>query len=505
MARQLDRGLQQEGMRLRLRLLQTCQRLTLRKSSQAAAEMREIAACYAAVAERAAGLPEADAASAMAEALVIAAQLCDWATATLEAAADSQRHLTAAKARAGLAADELQSAQGNPAARAVLLDWLGRIASMSDVGEVRETVQALALVPLPVFYSSSKDPWEMRGFPRLTPQGVASEEEDAGPAVVKVMFTLDGLPWMTPQAIRSQVQHDLDGIVDLRHWPPRRPFLEIDFVSTGPPGAYALAPIRLAREGAESLHLSLRSSLIVHHSQSLLSQPVVLKTRARFVSEDGTAGQPAEVIGHSELQFRALDQSSYPVLTTYAVIDIQIPKVLQEARAALPSLSPADFSDFERVLVHLAQYAGMVQQSGVFKGSRVHEVNDFQKDLLRQLRMTALGSEVREGERLAGGILDLHYRNIVIELKVETSTSDRAALRAKYIDQTTQYTAHSVPLSVTCILDMVEKERPPANAANNITLETPLLHGFEATAAEYPSKVAVIIIDGNLRSPSSYS
>lgn len=357
-----------------------------------------------------------------------------------------------------------------------------------------------------MFYSVSKDPWEIRGFPHLIPQGTAAErEEDAGSAVVKVLFTLDGLSWMTPQAIRSQVQHDLSGIVDLHHWPPRLPFLEIDFVSTGPPGTYTLAPIRLVREGTEPFHLSLRSSLIVHHSQSLLSQPVVLKTRARFVSEDGAAGRPAEVIGHSELQFRALDQSSYPVLTTYPAIDIQLPKVLQEAQAALPSISLADFNDFTRVLIYLARYAGMVQQSGVFKGSKVREVNDFQKDLLRQLRMTDLGSEVREGERLAGGILDLHYRNIVIELKVEDSTSDRAVLRAKYIEQPAQYTTPSVPLSVTCILDMVEKERPPANVANNITLETPVLHGFEETAAEYPSKVAVIIIDGNIRSPSSYS
>jgi len=225
----------------------------------------------------------------------------------------------------------------------------------------------------------------------------------------------------------------------------------------------------------------------------------------RFVSEDGAEGRPVEVIGRSELTLRALDQSSYPVLTNYPVIDIQIPKVLQEARSALPALSPSDFDDFTRALIYLSRYAGMVQQSGVFKGKKVHEVKDFQNDLLRQLRMTELGSEVREGERLAGGNLDLHYRNIVIELKVEDSVPDRATLRAKYIEQPVQYTTSSIPLSITCILDMAEKERPPANVANNITLETPPLHGFAQTAAEYPSKVAVLIIDGNIKSPSDYS
>lgn len=141
MARQLDRNLQQEGMRLRLRLLQTCRGMTLRNASQAAAGMREISAGYAAVAEQTDELPEADAASAMAEALVIAAHLCDWAATTLEAVADGQRHLSAAKARANLAAEERQNAQCSPATQAAFLGWLGSIALVSDVSEVRKVVQ----------------------------------------------------------------------------------------------------------------------------------------------------------------------------------------------------------------------------------------------------------------------------------------------------------------------------------------------------------------------------
>ncbi len=147
----------------------------------------------------------------------------------------------------------------------------------------------------------------------------------------------------------------------------------------------------------------------------------------------------------------------------------------------------------------------MVQQTGIFKGKDVDEKRDFQQHLLQHLRMH-LGADVHEEETLAGGRLDLRFRNIVIELKVEDSLKDRDKLRKKYIRQPAQYSAWGIPVSLLCILDMVEKVHPPSNVANSITLETPSLHGYSGGALpQYPSKVAVVIVEGNLRSPSSYS
>ncbi len=245
-------------------------------------------------------------------------------------------------------------------------------------------------------------------------------------------------------------------------------------------------------------------------SQSLLSAPNVFKVRAQFLSEDGNVVHTAVVIGHPEMKLQSLDENSYPVLTQYPVIDIQVVKILQEAKGMLPNIRPSDFADFQASLIYLARYAGMVQQTGVFKsgnfkGKRIDEKKDFQQHLLQHLRMTALGSGVQEGENTAGGLLDLRYRNIVIELKVEDNVKDRVKLREKYIEQPTQYSASGVPLSITCILDMTPKDNPPANVANNITLETTTTHGFEDTESPYPSKVAVIIIDGNTKLPSDYS
>jgi hypothetical protein len=116
-----------------------------------------------------------------------------------------------------------------------------------------------------------------------------------------------------------------------------------------------------------------------------------------------------------------------------------------------------------------------------------------------------LGEDVREEETLAGGRLDLKYRRIVIELKVEHTTKDREVLRRKYTEQPAQYAAPSIPLGIVCILDITEKIHPPSNIANNITLESPTVHGFENSPPVYPTKIAIVIIDGNLKLPSEYS
>ena len=165
------------------------------------------------------------------------------------------------------------------------------------------------------------------------------------------------------------------------------------------------------------------------------------------------------IIGHTELRVRALSPESYPVLTRYPMVDIQLPKVIEQVRSSLPDLRPNDLDDFVKVLVYLSRYAAMVADTAVFKGRIVDEKHEFQQHLLQHLRMTELGGEVREAETVAGGILDLRYRNVVIELKVEYRIKDRKRLRDKYTSQPCQYTISSIPLSITCILDMTEKEK----------------------------------------------
>jgi hypothetical protein len=514
LARRLDLQLLQKSSATNKELRVAASNFSLSDADKWAKEFERLANAYTEIGAAVGNLPETVIAQDVSSALSILAIACQWIHAVLGAEVDAGRFLRAVQAKAKLFV--LQSRSTAPTmspARMALTAWLDSVCAIDDVTMFDPAVASFARLLLPVFYFVGEDPYasimavrkEMLARRELAGEGAASQEDvDPTACVVKVLLSVDGTPWGTPQAIRSMVQHEVEARIQVHGWPRDMDLVEVDFLSTQDPQMYAAPHYRWTRAEVKSDEKK-RGGLLFKFAQSLQSQPIALATRARFLTSDNLRAAAATVIGHADLQVRALDQSSYPVLTRYPMIDIQIPVVLEDVQKSLPSLRPSDFDDFMNCLVVLGRYAGMVQQTGVFKGKIVDEKRDFQRHLLEHMRMQ-LGQDVHEEEVLAGGRLDLRFRNVIVELKVERDLKDRDKLRVKYVRQPAQYSASGIPVSVVCVLDMVEKDEPPANVANNITLETPGVHGYtDAVVPQYPSKVAVVIIDGNLRSPSSYS
>jgi hypothetical protein len=381
------------------------------------------------------------------------------------------------------------------------------VESASDPRSVPDLLRSLSLVPLPVFYFEARDPNQSIREELGVSEAPSRPHLNSSPTdvpVIKMLFFFDGQPWLTPQAIKSGVQYDFGVQIGLSRWPGPDWRLEVDCVSIADPKTFHVTSFDVSAEGAPG-EIRQKGHLIFYNPQSLLSEPSVLKVRARFVSGDGKEVMVPTIIGHTELRVRALSPESDPVLSWYPMMDIQISKIIEQVRSSLPDLRPDDLDDFVKVLVYLSRYAAMVADTAVFKGRVVDEKREFQQHLLQHLRMTELGGEVREAETVGGGVLDLRYRNVVIELKVEYRIKDRKRLREKYTSQPCQYTIASIPLSITCILDMTEKEDVPSIVANDLSLESPPVHGYGSEPPSYPSKVAVVIIEGNLRSASSYS
>ena len=131
--------------------------------------------------------------------------------------------------------------------------------------------------------------------------------------------------------------------------------------------------------------------------------------------------------------------------------------------------------------------------------------SQFQQEILHRLR-ARLGEDVTEAPRQGGGPTDIKYRSVTIELKVEGKISDRRKIVEKYFSQITQYSsADGAQLGILCILDLTTKELPSATPKNQISLETPPLHGFPNNSAPFPTKIAALFVDGNLKLPSEYS
>ena len=131
---------------------------------------------------------------------------------------------------------------------------------------------------------------------------------------------------------------------------------------------------------------------------------------------------------------------------------------------------------------------------------------EFQQKVVHDLRMRLDPSEVQEHSQQAGGITDIRFRGVIVELKVEDDNGERSYLAQKYGGQVTQYAGvEAKQVSVLLILDLTEKVNPPGDIKNDIFLTDVPTHGAGAVPQEFPSKAFVFVVNGNTRNPSSYS
>lgn len=157
------------------------------------------------------------------------------------------------------------------------------------------------------------------------------------------------------------------------------------------------------------------------------------------------------------------------------------------------------------MLETLVAVIGAFAQEGLFKGRADVSEKEFQREVARAMRVR-LGPDVQEHGDLAGGISDIRFRSTVVELKVEKGTGDRQRIARKYTGQPTQYAGTTAQqVSVLFVLDLTEKRSPPGDIRNDILLVDVPTHGGPEVEKAYPSRAFVLVLNGNVRNPSSYS
>jgi hypothetical protein len=386
MNRRFDKDVLSSTLTLRGRILKALLRNSDKAVAAGAGELRALVSELRAVAAKTAGLPEARVLRLMSEALAICFYLSKWVAAMRRAEVQADRFLNAAKARTASLHGALAKPLAFPQTRQGLSDWTSQVAAASHVSAARDLVQRLAKIPLPVIYSIRHDPYARarRRRNRLT------NEDSSGflsspprTPLVKLDFTLDGQALATPQAISSGRQYGLHVRAQVNHCPADQRIVELDYVTTMAASDYGISRFVLEMPGNDRRASAEGSGhLIIRTTQSLLSPPASFNVRARFVNADRSAATPAVVIGYNELRLRGLDQASYPILSRYPTVDIQIPKIIAEIQTSLPDLPPTDLDDFLNCLACLGAYCGMVQQTGIFTGKKVDEKREFQQHLL---------------------------------------------------------------------------------------------------------------------------
>lgn len=149
----------------------------------------------------------------------------------------------------------------------------------------------------------------------------------------------------------------------------------------------------------------------------------------------------------------------------------------------------------------LATYA----QEAIYKEKSEVLEPEFHATVLRDLRFM-LGQDVQEHPKQAGGIPDIKFKGVVVELKVERQNGDREHIAKKYAPQAIQYAGvEARQVSIILVLDLTSKDKPPPDIKNDIILTDVQTHGGDEQTKAFPSKAFVFVVNGNMKSPSTFS
>lgn len=433
------------------------------------------------------------------------ASLCEWGWLLTEGREDASAKLNAAKAKATLAGDCLSDA-GHELFRRRATRAVKAVSEVEQLSDLERVFARLAEIPVPSYCIAQS---QTGPFPRTAEQSDESESDSPSqePFIVKVMLDIDGSPWSVPQVFQAGQIYDLNARVTIPEWPKNAERLEIAYTATVTQDQYNITRLTVERPSDDRVEeFEKRGSIEFPKAQSPLSEPmdILLLADFHFPDED-TSPVPATIIGYRELKARVRSKGQEPLLTGYSSLDHRVADIIHEIDESMENLSSSHQEDFIEALRHVARYQGLRAQGGTYREGDTIQESDFQEDLLDHMRRL-LGAEVEEAPKQGGGITDIQYRSITIELKVEKDISERSKLVEKYSGQPTQYSSSvGSTLGITCILDLTEKEKPPASLENEIQLTEPELHGYSEEDPPNPSKIAMVFINGNLPLPSEHS
>ena len=358
----------------------------------------------------------------------------------------------------------------------------------------------LATIPLPtVYWSAEQSP---RRFGELRDEPVARRK-----AMLRVIVFLDQQPVASPQFLSQGVLYQL--MLRLRglEWPENAVRLRLDLNTTCPSEVYSVSEFSMDSPttiSGEEFEGNLTGQIIFNAKQSSVLDDLVFTVHAAFETDEGHLTE-IPVIGHNELRVKVVDYPNWVPTAGNSLLDQRIVELVENLIKECPGVQH-ELPDLFPMLQALGRVCAVYAQEAVFKGRADVSERQFQETVLHDLRIRLDASDVQEHPQQAGGITDIRFRGVIVELKVEDENGEREHMAQKYARQATQYAGvEARQVSVLLILDLTEKANPPGDIKNDIFLADVPTHGAGDTPAPYPSKAFVFVVNGNTRNPSSYS
>ena len=358
----------------------------------------------------------------------------------------------------------------------------------------------LLAIPLPTLFRKKEE----GKAPYQRPQN--GMEQSNLPPLVRIIAFLDGIPFASPKHVKPGERYSLSFQARGLEWPREAVRFRLEMLTTCPASEYVISEFTLdpPEQSANGEYQGeIPGTIKFNSGQSNVFDDTVFAVHGAFETADGSILE-APIIGVHDLRFKVLDDEKWPKGRGNGPQDKHILELVTQLCEDCPNVRD-ELADLWSMLDALTNLLAIYAQGAIFKGVNDVSEREFHATVLHDLRRT-LRQDVQEHTSQAGGVTDIRYRGVIVELKVEKRNGDREYIVKKYTAQPTQYASvEARQVSILLVLDLTTKEKPPGDIRNDIILTDVETHGGDDSVKKYPSKAFVFVINGNMKSPSDYS
>lgn len=453
------------------------------------------------------GLREYTTISVMEFSLKILLHFLNWVEKTLNAKSGSELEINSAKAQISLLKSSLKGISRVKFEEQIIA-LLDKYSSINTIEQLEDLIHEFILIPVPVYYSKVKERNYFGGLfvSEKNNDSEPSDEEDIDPNIIKLEIFFENSPWGNLQTLRPEITYHIDIKVEIPNWPVGFESLEIFHSTTFSSNLLEFGKANISKNENQPQIYNSKTAIYFKAPQNPNDPPIDLKLVANFISKDGKI-KNATIIGYHKIKIKVSSKENYLINSGFPGLDDIGNEIIQKFENELPNLNPKELKDFSILLSGVLNYQGTCLNQGFYKNQNDVSEDTFRDNMIQHLQSNPLiGQEIVKESYVAGGRVEISFRGIIAELKVEKKVQSTKKNFEKYQKQPVCYTSGLLKqLGILCILNLTKKANPQANAKNEIEILTPDLHGHDKENCKYPTKIVGIIIQGNLINPSDYS
>jgi hypothetical protein len=416
--------------------------------------------------------------------------LAEWKHAIRNAEKDAQRFLSSAKLKASEVDKSLSIAVDER-----LKGFLALVGGLSNVDELTGIQDQLKRWNLPLLLFANLRP---HGFDKLrvsTSKGRSETPEKFETTVAFLKFDIDGKPAKQWNYLKPGTAYDLTLEVRVSNWPKGAEILFLTPVTIDRREQNWLPDFRFKKpEGSGPFILTGTGRAVLEVAHSFGSRPYEFLYAAEF--DDTSNGRDVAIVGHRRLLLEGTDIASNP-LTGFSNVDQHLLTVRDKLRT-LHGLHLDDIANTMTVLGGLGNIAAQALRDGLFEAGMSEQ--EYQKEATKMLRNRSdIGEHLQGHPEAGGGITDLTFKGIPIELKVENSNVLFPKDFTKFFNQTAAYViGFGKRIGVLSVLEATPKSAPVGIVEDDIEV-------FPHPIGQSQIAIVVVVVRGGFPKPSSYS